>query len=347
MGPGLLVVPTLTSGRGRREAYVEAQTNPQSGAGVGTGSGPEIRGADEAGCGRLCPHTVHVDARWARQAWRPEEPMPDRLSPLDVSFLYMEEPTTPMHVGGVCDLRVPGGRVRLRASRRTDPRPDRLVPRYRQRVRWVPGHLANPVWVDDENFDVTYHVRRSALPRPGTDEQLDDLVGPHHEPTAGPRPPAVGDVPGRGPGGRPVRASSPRPITRWSTGSRAVDIGQVILDPTPGAARDARVDTWRAHARAVVGRARRRRRQRDRPVAQAVVDTVRTGLTDVQETVTAVGRNLVGLASAVRTHGPPGAVQPAERADRRRPSLRDHRDVTSPSSSGSRGRTAGPSTTSC
>ena len=39
-----------------------------------------------------------------------------------------------------------------------------LVPRYRQRVAEVPGHLANPVWVDDPDFDVTYHVRRSALP---------------------------------------------------------------------------------------------------------------------------------------------------------------------------------------
>ena len=51
-----------------------------------------------------------------------------------------------------------------------------FVPRYRQRVRDVPGHLANPVWVDDEDFDVTYHVRRSALPRPGTDQQLQEFV---------------------------------------------------------------------------------------------------------------------------------------------------------------------------
>ena len=50
------------------------------------------------------------------------------------------------------------------------------VPRYRQRVRAVPGRLANPVWVDDERFDITYHVRRSALPRPGTATQLQELV---------------------------------------------------------------------------------------------------------------------------------------------------------------------------
>ena len=51
------------------------------------------------------------------------------------------------------------------------------MPRYRQRVRGVPARLAGPVWVDDENFDLTYHVRRSALPRPGTLEQLREFVG--------------------------------------------------------------------------------------------------------------------------------------------------------------------------
>jgi diacylglycerol O-acyltransferase len=52
-----------------------------------------------------------------------------------------------------------------------------FVPRYRQRIRSVPGRLANPLWVDDDDFDLTYHVRRSALPRPGSMEQLRELVG--------------------------------------------------------------------------------------------------------------------------------------------------------------------------
>ena len=50
------------------------------------------------------------------------------------------------------------------------------VPRYRQKVRHVPGELARPVWVDDADFDVAFHVRRSALPRPGTCVQLTELV---------------------------------------------------------------------------------------------------------------------------------------------------------------------------
>src|SRR3954452_904845 len=101
----------------------------------------------------------------------------DRLSPLDASFLYMEDRTTPMHVGGVAIFDLPEGGfdydrlVRLISERLV------LVPRYRQKVRWVPGHLANPVWVDDPDFDITYHVRRSALPRPGSLDQLRELVG--------------------------------------------------------------------------------------------------------------------------------------------------------------------------
>jgi diacylglycerol O-acyltransferase len=103
--------------------------------------------------------------------------MTDRLSPLDVSFLYMETPTTAMHVGGVCVLEPPAGgfdydRLVELISQRIG-----LVPRYRQKVKWVPGRLANPVWVDDTDFDVTYHVRRSALPKPGNRDQLKELVG--------------------------------------------------------------------------------------------------------------------------------------------------------------------------
>jgi len=102
----------------------------------------------------------------------------DRLTPLDVSFLYLESPTTAMHVGSVALFELPAEEpfdydvlcdlVARRIS---------LQPRYRQKVRWVPGHLANPVWVDDENFDIAYHVRRSALPRPGSEDQLRELVG--------------------------------------------------------------------------------------------------------------------------------------------------------------------------
>lgn len=100
--------------------------------------------------------------------------MSDRLTALDASFLYLEDHTTPMHVGSVAVFQRPGldyetvlGLIERRLA---------STPRYRQRVLPVPGRLARPIWVDDASFDITYHVRRSALPRPGADEQLHELV---------------------------------------------------------------------------------------------------------------------------------------------------------------------------
>lgn len=102
--------------------------------------------------------------------------MPDRLSALDASFLYLEDAATPMHVGAVAVFERPRDGfdheqlLCLVAQRLA------YLPRYRQRVLNVPGHLARPVWVDDVDFDLQYHVRRSALLYPGSDEQLFDLV---------------------------------------------------------------------------------------------------------------------------------------------------------------------------
>ena len=103
--------------------------------------------------------------------------MPQRLTGLEVSLLALDTAHTPGHVGTI-DIFDPGSESfdyeRLIALIR-----ERIafVPRYRQRVRGVPARLAGPVWVDDESFDLTFHVRRSALPRPGTPEQLRDFVG--------------------------------------------------------------------------------------------------------------------------------------------------------------------------
>jgi diacylglycerol O-acyltransferase len=105
-----------------------------------------------------------------------DERVSDRLTALDASFLYMEGATTPMHVGTVMVFQPRNGgfdydRLVSLISNRIS-----FVPRYRQCVREVPGRLANPVWVDDEDFDVSYHVRRSALPGPGSDDQLQEFV---------------------------------------------------------------------------------------------------------------------------------------------------------------------------
>lgn len=98
--------------------------------------------------------------------------MSERMSAADVSFFYRETRTAPQHVGGIAVFQPPADGfdydrlVRLLEERIS------LVPRYRQKVRPVPAHIANPVWIDDPNFDITYHVRRSALPQPGTQGQL-------------------------------------------------------------------------------------------------------------------------------------------------------------------------------
>ncbi|MEP6981158.1 MAG: wax ester/triacylglycerol synthase family O-acyltransferase, partial [Nakamurella sp.] len=102
--------------------------------------------------------------------------MTERLSPADAGFLYTEDAATPMHVGGVAILRPTQPFDYTRIVDLVDARLA-LVPRHRQKVRFVPGRFARPVWVDDEDFDLTYHVRRSALPKPGSDAQLADLVG--------------------------------------------------------------------------------------------------------------------------------------------------------------------------
>jgi diacylglycerol O-acyltransferase / wax synthase len=102
--------------------------------------------------------------------------MADRLSPLDASFLFVEESTTPMHVGGLMTFDDTPG---FDADRFVAQIGERLagVPRYRQKIREVPAHLGLPVWVDDPGFELDYHVRRSALPAPGSDAQLRELVG--------------------------------------------------------------------------------------------------------------------------------------------------------------------------
>jgi len=99
-----------------------------------------------------------------------------RLTAMDASFWYLEEPHTPMQVGSVALFDVPDDGFDHERLVHIISQRIAYVPRYRQRVREVPLGLGRPVWVDDAYFDLTYHVRRSALPRPGSMEQLEELV---------------------------------------------------------------------------------------------------------------------------------------------------------------------------
>jgi diacylglycerol O-acyltransferase len=102
--------------------------------------------------------------------------MVTRLSAPDASFFNLENSSTPMYVGSLSILRKPRSGLTYETLLATVEQRLPQIPRYRQKVREVTLGLARPVWVDDPDFDITYHIRRSALPSPGNDAQLHDLV---------------------------------------------------------------------------------------------------------------------------------------------------------------------------
>ena len=97
------------------------------------------------------------------------------MSSLDAGFYFIEDENVPMHVGSVLvfDGPVPsyGDVIRLFVSRLD------AVPRYRQKVKALPFHVGRPVWVDDDHFNILYHVRHTAVPSPGGEDQLRNLAG--------------------------------------------------------------------------------------------------------------------------------------------------------------------------
>lgn len=100
--------------------------------------------------------------------------MAEPLSPSDLSAIQAERGPVHMHVGGV--LVFDGQVTREAVVRRLEERLH-LIPRYRMRLESPPLGLANPVWVDDAAFDPARHVRRAALPAPGGEAELLELVG--------------------------------------------------------------------------------------------------------------------------------------------------------------------------
>ncbi len=103
----------------------------------------------------------------------------ERLSVLDASFLYLERGGVHMHVAGlvILDPKTRPGGV-LKAEDLATLIQDRihLVPRFRQKAVFPPLGLGRPVWVDDQDFDVQFHLRRAALPAPGGKKELADFV---------------------------------------------------------------------------------------------------------------------------------------------------------------------------
>ena len=233
--------------------------------------------------------------------------MADRLSPLDVSFLYLEEDTTPMHVGGVAVFQEPAGG--LDHERLVDLIRDRisLVPRYRQKVRWVPGRIASPVWIDDEEFDIDFHVRRSSVPRPGTDAELRELVGRVMSRPLDREHPLweMHLVEGLSGGRFALLTKTHHALV---DGATAIDIGQVILDATPEP-RVVEPEPWHPHPEPSAAEL----------VAEAIADLVRspalavealrTEAVDMRGVVDRLAANALGLLTAARTVArPPSAT---------------------------------------
>jgi diacylglycerol O-acyltransferase / wax synthase len=98
----------------------------------------------------------------------------DRLTAVDASFLHQEGPNSHMHVGGLVIVEGPPPAMEdfLEEIRRRL----HLVPRYRHKLAYTALDSGRPVWVDDPSFNLEFHVRHTALPSPGSWEQLQDLT---------------------------------------------------------------------------------------------------------------------------------------------------------------------------
>lgn len=158
--------------------------------------------------------------------------MGDRLRARDLAILAEESATAPMHNATV-EIFDPG-ESGFDHDRLVELISDRIsfVPRYRQRLQSVPGRVANPVWVDDRHFDIGYHVRRSALPRPGTLDQLQELVARIvSRPLDRSRPLwEVYFVEGLAEGRVALLSKAHQVLV---DGVETVDLGQVLLDVSP------------------------------------------------------------------------------------------------------------------
>ncbi|HLH64682.1 MAG TPA: wax ester/triacylglycerol synthase family O-acyltransferase [Solirubrobacteraceae bacterium] len=174
----------------------------------------------------------------------PESPIvvnPDRLSALDSSFLDLERDAAHMHVAAVMVLEgqppAHGELVGAVASRL------RLVPRYRQRLAFVPLRQGRPVWVDDPYFNVAFHIRHTALPRPGTEAELARLAGRVFSQTLDRSRPLweLWLVEGLRDGRFALLSKAHHALVDGVSG---VDIASVLLDPDPDAPPPAGDGDW-------------------------------------------------------------------------------------------------------
>lgn len=152
------------------------------------------------------------------------------LSPADISSLHAEQGPIHVHVGGTAIFEgepPPFEALVAHVEQRLN-----LIPRFRQRIRHVPGRVARPVWEDDPLFNPRRHVRHSALPRPGSDGQLRELVGRIMSEPLDQQRPLWQIYLIEGLNGDRFAAVS-KTHHALVDGIAAVDVGAVILDPDP------------------------------------------------------------------------------------------------------------------
>ena len=103
----------------------------------------------------------------------------ERLTALDASFLYLEKPGVHMHVAGLSIFgpREDGNSLTYDDVERVVEARLRLAPRLRRKLLAVPGNISRPVWIDDERFDLDFHLRRASVPSPGGRFELERAIG--------------------------------------------------------------------------------------------------------------------------------------------------------------------------
>ena len=102
----------------------------------------------------------------------------EQLSGLDASFLYLETPTHHLQVeSSPCSTRPPCRAATRSQDAGRDQRADPPSPVFRRLLVEVPFRFGHPVWVEDADFDIDYHIRRTAVPSPGGLPELADLAG--------------------------------------------------------------------------------------------------------------------------------------------------------------------------
>lgn len=158
---------------------------------------------------------------------------PDQLSPSDMSSLLAERGPIHVHVGGTAIFDgdpPPFEELLAHVETRLE-----LIPRFRRRVRYLPGKVMRAEWEDDPDFDLRRHVRHVAVPAPADDAGLRELVGRiMSEPLDGSRPLwQLYLIERCGAGGRRGFAAVSKTHHALVDGVSAVDVGAIILDPDP------------------------------------------------------------------------------------------------------------------